>query len=144
MLEAATLGYLEYRDAGPNEAMWWRSIRARVSAYVRYRDTDRYAQLYRMTQTHTLSQIPLVESPSKVIKRSHELFSIAFNILFPFDKLPSAEDFAVTMKGQWEARFGKLEDAETQAKIKATVDWLNEHNIAFDPDDPSKVTIGGT
>jgi hypothetical protein len=127
MIQAATAGVVDFGKADPRDPRWWLGLRLIL---------DRLEQ-ENIRECHRLyyDQVTAVLGRDWLTKESYDrLFDAADNkitaitrIRFPWADLdPKAHQMQETarLKASWEAMFGKLDDPETQRRIRATADWL--------------------
>lgn len=129
MIQAATAGVVDFGRADPRDPKWWLGLRLVLGRLERenVRECHRlyYDQVMAVLARDWLTQ----ESYDRLFDAAdNKTVSIA-RILFPWADLdPAARQAqeAERLKASWEAMFGRLDDPETQRRIRATADWLRQ------------------
>jgi hypothetical protein len=127
MVQAAAAGVVDFGRADPRDPKWWRYIRLIVDQLER----ENLRQYHRLCNDRIVAVLGRDglgrESATRLLAESDRRIAGIAKILFPWidhDRQESRQDQARQLRGAWEAQFGKLDDPETQRRIRRTVEWL--------------------
>jgi hypothetical protein len=127
MVQAATAGVVDFGRADPRDLKWWRHLRLIVDQLERNNLREYYRLYYDRTVT-VLGRTDLShESATRLLDESDTRIDSIAKLLFPWitwDRQKIREQEAVQLRASWEAWFGKLDDPDTQRRIRETAAWL--------------------
>jgi hypothetical protein len=127
MVQAAAAGVVDFGRADPRDPRWWRYLRLIVDR-LEEENLKEYHRLYNERVVSVLGRTDLTsESAHKLLEESDSRLDQIAKILFPWVELDRAtirQQQAMQMRASWESWFGKLEDPDTQRRIRDTVEWL--------------------
>jgi hypothetical protein len=127
MVQAAAAGALDFGRADPRDPKWWRYLRLIINQIER-ENLKEYHQLYNNRVVSMLSRTDLTrESAERLLEESDSRIDSIAKILFPWvnlDRESVRKEEAQKLRSTWESWFGKLDDPDTQRRIRETAEWL--------------------
>jgi hypothetical protein len=127
MVQAAAAGVVDFGRADPRDPKWWRYLRLIVDR-LEQENLKEYHRLYHERLVSVLSREGLTqESVDNLYEASDSRIGDIAKVLFPWadlDRGSMRKRQAQQMRETWEAWFGKLDDPDTQRRIKETAEWL--------------------
>lgn len=131
MVQAATAGVVDFGRADPRDPKWWRYLRL-IMDQLEQENLKEYHRLYNNRVTVMLSRTDLSqESAEKLLEESDSRINSIVKLLFPWielDRESIRREQATKLRELWESWFGKLDDPETQRRIRNTAEWLRNVN----------------
>ncbi len=127
MVQAAATGVVDFGRADPRDPKWWRYLRLFVD-HLEQKNLKEYHQLYNDRVIAILGRTDLTrDSAEKLLDESESRIGSIAKILFPWadlDRTSMRKEQAIQLRSSWESWFGKLDDPETQKRIRDTAEWL--------------------
>jgi DNA-binding MarR family transcriptional regulator len=127
MVQAAAAGVVDFGRADPRSPKWWRYLRL-ILDQLEQKNLKEYHRLYNDRVVAILSRTDLTrESAERMLEESDSRIDSIAKVLFPWielDRESVRKDEIQKLRAAWEDRFGKLDDPETQRRIRNTVEWL--------------------
>lgn len=127
MVQAAATGVVDFGRADPRDPKWWRHLRLIVD-HLEQDNLKEYHRLYNDRVISILGRPDLSrDSAEKLIEESDSRINSIAKILFPWadlDRDSIRKEQAQQLRASWESWFGKLDDPETQKRIRDTAEWL--------------------
>jgi hypothetical protein len=127
MVQAATAGVLDFGRADPRDPKWWRYLRLIINQ-LEQENLKEYHRLYNDRVVSMLSRTDLTrESAERLLEESDSRIDNIAKVLFPWinlDRESIRKEEAQKLRSAWESWFGKLDDPDTQRRIRETAEWL--------------------
>jgi hypothetical protein len=127
MVQAATAGVLDFGRADPRDPKWWRYLRLIINQ-LEQENLKEYHRLYNDRVVSMLSRTDLTrESAERLLEESDSRIDNIAKVLFPWinlDRESVRKEEAQKLRSAWESWFGKLDDPDTQRRIRETAEWL--------------------
>jgi hypothetical protein len=131
MVQAAAAGVVDFGRADPRDPKWWRYLRLIVNQ-LEQENLKEYHRLYNDRAIAMLARTDLTrESADKLLDESDARINSIVKVLFPWIEInreSAWKDQATKLREIWESWFGKLDDPETQRRIRNTTEWLKNVN----------------
>jgi hypothetical protein len=131
MVQAAAAGVLDFGRADPRDPKWWRQLRLIVNQ-LEQEKLKEYHRLYNDRVVAMLSRTDLTrEGAERLLEESDKRIDNIAKLLFPWidlDRESVRQEEAQKLRSTWESWFGKLDDPDTQRRIRETADWLRNVN----------------
>jgi hypothetical protein len=127
MVQAAAAGVVDFGRADPRDPRWWRHLRT-ILDRLEQENLKEYHGLYNDRVVAVLGRSDIVQEAAKgLLEESDSRIDSIAKILFPWaelDRVALRKQEAQQLRETWEAWFGKLDDPDTQRRIRVTVDHL--------------------
>lgn len=131
MVQAAAAGVIDFGRADPMDNKWWRHLRL-ILNQLEQENLKEYHRLYNDRVVAMLCRTDLSrESAEKLLEESDSRIGSMVKIMFPWVDLSRdtvRKEQAAQLRAAWESWFGKLDDPDTQRRIRETAEWLNSIN----------------
>jgi hypothetical protein len=128
MIQAAAAGVVDFGRADPRDPKWWRHLRLIIDR-LEQENFKEWHRLYNERVVSVLARNDLTqESNDRLLDESDARIDGIVKVMFPWLDLSRdtvRKEQAQQLRETWESWFGKLDDPDTQRRIRETAEWLN-------------------